>query len=173
MIGFRLWLMLLLLHGTNGVEYHIENDGEQEVKIYFKDLHLLSDGIMHEGISLYDIIRANRFGPKWLERTEHSELFVEICRELEGESITSLRLDRCGTDSLTFRVVPPFDDEEENPQMERYLNDLSLRVIRVVEAHFQIKCIPTTEDDEKWFSDQVLPPAPVLPPEGWQPFLLS
>ncbi|MCC7356330.1 MAG: hypothetical protein IT410_01785 [Candidatus Doudnabacteria bacterium] len=173
MTGLKLWMLLLFLHGTNGVEYYVKNDGEQEVKIFFKDFSLLPEGIMHEGISFSDIIRANRFGPKWLDQTEHSELFVEICRELEGESITSLRLDHCATNSVTLRVIPSFDGEEDSPQMERYLNDLSLRVIRVVETHFKIKCSPTTEEDEKWFSDELLPPAPVLPPEGWQPFLLS
>lgn len=173
MTGLKLWMLLLFLHGTNGVEYCIKTDGEQRVTIYLKDFSVLPEGIMNEGIGSEDIWRSQAFGPGWLEQSGHRELFNEILRELEGEPFTSLRLDHDSQDYVTIGFVPPWDTSEDNPHVEKYLNEIALRVIRVIEAHFNIKCRPTTSDDEDWFKDRFLPPAPVLPPEGWQPFLLS
>lgn len=170
MTGLKLWMLLLFLHGTNGVEYCIKTDGEQRVTIYLKDFSVLPEGIMNEGMGFEDICRAQMFGPNWLEQSDHRELFKEILRELDGESVTSLRLDHDSQDYITICVVPPWDNTEENPHMKKFLNEIALRVIRVVEAHFKIKCVPTTDENQEWFEDRFLPPAPVLPPEGWQPF---
>ncbi len=167
MTGMKLWLLLLLLQGHPVVEYRIDHDNEQILRIFFQDLDLLPPGILSEGVGREDVIRSFITGPRWLENSGHRELFKEIFLELEGEEMTSLRIDDMRPDCITVSFVPPSDTDEANPQMDRYFNDIALRIIRVIEAHFNVQCrlgsfeLPSGEE----FNSGFLPPAPVLPPE--------
>lgn len=167
MTGIKLWLLLLLLQGHPLVGYRIDHDNEQMLRIFFQDLDLLPPGILSEGVGREDVTRSFITGPRWLENSGHRELFKEIFLELEGEEVTTLRIDDLRFDCVTIFVVPPSDINEENPQMDRYFNDIALRVIRVIEAHFNIEChigsfeLPSNEE----FNLGFLPPEPVLPPE--------
>ncbi len=175
MTGLKLWMLFLLLHGSNGVEYGVINDRNQEVSVVFYGFHLLAENEPFESQSYLNDASVTELGPKWLEDSTHDELFKELCREFEGELVTSVHINNDNDSSVVIRVAP--GSSKKSVYMERYLNEIAIRVVRVVEAHFKIKCHPVPFDpeeidedsDEEDESDEgFIPPVPVLPPEGRQ-----
>ncbi len=182
MTGIKLWLLLLLLQGYPEVPYKVTQDHREcEVTIEFVGFRLLPAELGYEGQSGFDDASIQKLGYIPLEDTDHGELFRSLCYELDGEPLRMVHI-RNGNDSAVVLSVET-EDYEPSPQMEEYLDSLVLRVVSVVEAHFKIRCyeasprfiLPSDEEGVEGGEipdDNSLPPEPVLPPEGWQLFIV-